>query len=172
MPAHFAAIALNPEMKFKYFESEWESWADWIENGKAEVRKLWKSQYKPPSDSLQEQRLRIAYHISAPPSPAAVLSTSQSSSPIAPIEFQEDLINQIPDWQTRKRQRLMSDNCDELGRYLRGDVEDELPLGPLKYWIDYADNIRQRELAKMAIDIFSIPVMSADPERLFSRYDL
>lgn len=47
----------------------------------------------------------------------------------------------------------MSDNCNELDRYLRRDVEDELPLGSLKYWIDHADNIRQRELAKMAIDI-------------------
>ena len=64
----------------------------------------------------------------------------------------------------------MSDNCDELDRYLRRDVEDELRLGPLKYWIDHADDIRQRELSKMAIDIFSIPAMSADPERLFSRY--
>jgi len=57
VPAHLAAIALNPEMKFKYFESEWESRADWIENGKAEVRKLWESQYKPPPGSPQEQRL-------------------------------------------------------------------------------------------------------------------
>lgn len=97
MPAHFAAIALNPEMKFKYFESERESRADWIENGKGEVRKLWEAQYKPPAASPQEQRLRIAYHISAPPASAAVLSTSQSSSSIAPIELQEDLINQITD---------------------------------------------------------------------------
>lgn len=49
-------------------------------------------------------------------------------------------------------------------------MEDELLLGPLKYWIDHADDMRQRELSKMAIDIFSIPAMSADPERLFSRY--
>ena len=158
-------------MKFKYFESEWESRADWIENGKAEVRKLWESQYKPAPTSPQEQRLRVAYHIRTSSSPATAVSpTSPSPSTIALTESSEDLINHIPDWQRRKRQRLMSDNCDELDRYLRRDVEDELPLGPLKYWIDHADDIRQRELSKMAIDIFSIPAMSADPERLFSRY--
>ena len=32
------------------------------------------------------------------------------------------------------------------------------------------DDIRQQGLAKMALDIFTIPAMSADPERLFSRY--
>jgi len=37
VPAHFAAIALNPEMKFRYFETEWESRPDWILSGKTEV---------------------------------------------------------------------------------------------------------------------------------------
>jgi len=40
----------------------------------------------------------------------------------------------------------MSDNCDDLDRYLTCDVEDELPLGPLKYWIDHADDMRQKEV--------------------------
>jgi len=49
-------------------------------------------------------------------------------------------------------------------------VEDDLPSGPLQYWIDHIDDIRQKGLVKMALDIFNIPAMSADPERLFSRY--
>lgn len=79
-------------------------------------------------------------------------------------------LSDIPDWQRKKRQRLISDNCDDLDRYLRRDVEDEVPLGPLKYWIENAEDLRQKDLSTMAIDIFSIPAMSADPERLFSRY--
>ena len=55
VPAHFAAIALNPEMKFKYFESEWESRADWITNGKDAVRTLWETQYSPAPTTPQEQ---------------------------------------------------------------------------------------------------------------------
>jgi len=66
----------------------------------------------------------------------------------------------------------MSSNHDDLDHYLRCDVEDELPLGPLKYWIDYAQDLRQKDLAKIALDIFSIPAMSAEPERLFSRYEI
>ena len=156
-------------MKFKYFESEWESRADWIASGKTAVRTLWDTQYKPPLTTPQEQRLRVAYYISASNSPVATPSIASSSTHV-PSQTLEDSPNHIPDWQRRKRQRLMSDNCDDLDRYLRRDVEDELPLGPLKYWIDHADDMRQRELSKMAIDIFSIPAMSADPERLFSRY--
>ena len=171
VPVHFAAIALNPEMKFKYFESEWESRADWIVNRKDAVRKLWESQYKPAPTTPQEERLRVAYYISASNSPAATTATTTSGSTV-PGESSEASLTHIPDWQKRKRQRLMSDNCDDLDRYLRRDVEDELPFGPLKYWIDHADDMRQKDLSKMAIDIFSIPAMSADPERLFSRYVL
>lgn len=161
-------------MKFRYFESEWESRPDWILNGKAEVRKLWESEYKPPPATSEEQRLRVAHYIRAPgPTPAAPVATPMSlhsTTMDTPSGSGYSSLSHIPDWQRRKRQRLISDNCDDLDRYLRRDVEDELPLGPLKYWIDHAEDLRQKDLSKMAIDIFSIPAMSADPERLFSRY--
>ena len=66
----------------------------------------------------------------------------------------------------------MSSNQDDLDHYLRRDVEDDLPLGPLKYWINDTEDLRQMDLAKMALDIFGIPAMSANPKRLFSRYDI
>jgi len=61
VPAHFAAIALNPEIQCRYFESEWESRPDWILSGKTEVRKLWESQYKQPPATSEEQRLRVVH---------------------------------------------------------------------------------------------------------------
>ena len=69
-----------------------------------------------------------------------------------------------------KRRRLIREDRDELERYLERETEDDLPTGPLQYWIDHLEDTRQRGLAQMAIDIFTIPAMSADPERLFSRY--
>lgn len=158
-------------MKFQYFESEWESRPDWIVNGKAEVRKLWESEYKPPPATSEEQRLRVVHYIRAP-TPSSPGPNSSSSS-FTNINYTSgsghSSVSHIPDWQRRKRQRLISDNCDDLDRYLRRNVEYELPLGPLKYWINHAEDLRQKDISKMAIDIFSIPAMSADPEWLFSR---
>jgi len=96
--------------------------------------------------------------------------SSTISSAVFPSQTQKDSLTYIPDWQRKKRQHLLSDNSDDLDRYLRRDVEDELLLGPLKYWMDHADDMWKRDLSKMAIDIFCIPAMSTDPERLFSRY--
>ena len=138
-------------------------------NAKDAVYKLRESQYKPPPTTAQEERLWVAYYIRASYCPAAMTATPASSSTISGESSEASLIH-IPDWQKKKRQHLMSDNCDDLDRYLKYDVEDELPFGPLNHWINHADNMRQKDLSKMAIDIFSIPAIFADPEWLFSRY--
>ena len=44
---HFLAVTLNPEMKYKYFENEWEARPDWIENAKSTVEMVWNTEYKP-----------------------------------------------------------------------------------------------------------------------------
>lgn len=158
-------------MKFKYFESEWESRPDWIENAKTEIRTLWESKYKAPPPTPQEQRLRVAQYITTTTTttlPEAAVTASGTTGTCSAASTE----THIPDWKRRKRQRLMSSNQDDFDYYLRRDVKDDLPLGPLKYWIDHAEDLRQKDLAKMALDIFSIPAMSADPERLFSRYDM
>lgn len=49
VPAHFIAITLNSEMKFKYFENEQEERTDWIENAKDMVQRVWKTDNKPES---------------------------------------------------------------------------------------------------------------------------
>ena len=61
-------------------------------------------------------------------------------------------------------------NCDNLDKYLRYDIEDELSSSPLRYWIEHIEDLLQKDLSKMVIDIFSIPAMSADLEQPFSRY--
>ena len=75
----------------------------------------------------------------------------------------------LPHWKRRKRACLAADDNDELDRYLMRDTEDELPAGPLSYWQEHSNDIRSNNVAKMALEVFSIPAMSSDPERLFSR---
>jgi len=56
-----------------------------------------------------------------------------------------------------------------LDHYLIRDSEDELPAGPLSCWQEHSNDIRSNNVAKMALEVFSIPAMSTNPERLFSR---
>lgn len=75
----------------------------------------------------------------------------------------------MPDWKRKRRTRWASDNQDELDSFQQRDVFEELKQGPLHYWLERKMDIRYRDLAKMGIEVNSIPAMSADPERLFSR---
>ena len=157
VPAYFVAIALNPEMKYKYFENEWEDRADWIENAKDMVQRVWKAEY---------QQERVHHYLEtriplAPPINTHKIFSNHSD------DFGE--LGTIPNWKKKKRQKLIGEERDELDRYLDRETEDDLLAGPLQYWIDHVNDIRQSNLARMALDIFTIPAMSADPERLFSR---
>ena len=62
-PVHFATTAQHPEMKFGYFETEWNERPDWITNSKAEVQRLWQSEYKPEPLTAQETQLRVTQDV-------------------------------------------------------------------------------------------------------------
>jgi hypothetical protein len=56
---------------------------------------------------------------------------------------------------------------DEYDRYCQADLVWECEK-PLKWWLEDTQQKAYPNLSKMAIDILSIPAMSAEPERLFS----
>ena len=152
-------------MKYKYFENEWEERPDWIENAKSTVQIVWNTEYKPSNFNTTVNDT-IILHVASP-------STSISRTTATTTTVQSgglSHLGDLPDWKKKKRRRLIGDDRDELQRYLERETEYDLPSGRLQYWIYHLDDIRQKGLAKMALDIFTIPVMSADPERLFSWY--
>jgi len=152
-------------MKYKYFENEWEERPDWIENAKSTVEMVWNTEYKPSHFNTAGNDT-IVLPVSLPSPSFAHTTTTSTNDHSGGISHLGDL----PDWKKKKRRKLIGDDRDELQRYLERETEDELPSGSLQYWIDHIDDIHQKGLAKMALDIFTIPAMSADPERLFSRY--
>ena len=165
------AVALNLGMKFDYFVTEWQDRPDWIRNAEKEVHKLWTTEYKHTllETNQLELPLRHTYHGSKDSGTSVSLpeSSSSTSSQFALSEF-----GTLPIWKRNKRARIAADKLDPYDRFIPKEVEDELPAGPLQYWLDRRSDRHQEELAKIGMEIFSIPAMSADPERLFSRYSM
>ena len=149
-PVYFAATALHPEMKFRYFETKWNDCPDWITNAKAEVQRLWQSEYKPEPLTAQEAQLRVTQYVQG------------ASTMLEPSGEPSDFCD-LPHWNRSKRARLAADDNDELDRYLMRDTENELPAGPLSYWQEHSNDIRSNNVAKMALEVFSIPAMSSVP---------
>jgi hypothetical protein len=57
---------------------------------------------------------------------------------------------------------------DELTLYLEAELETDDDLVSFQYWLRPAVRVKYPSLARMAIDMLSIPAMSAEAERIFS----
>jgi hAT family C-terminal dimerisation region len=146
-PAYYAALALHPRHRFQPFEKCWgKDHPDWVDEAKVAVRKLWKNEYSQlPVEEVNNKapEAETTATLSAFEefcSDSCVNSASFQSGPSALDEYEQWL-----------------NNVDPLDR----NVKDALD-----YW--HHQQHRYPRLSAMALDVMTIPAMSADVERLFS----
>ena len=152
-------------MKFEYFKTEWSHRPEWIENAEKQTRTLWENEYKTGAKKhYREVQLRVNTYLQAPASTEEELDSRTRKTEEALQEFGD-----VPDWKRKRRARWASDDEDQLDSFQQCDVLEELKMGPVDYWLGKTKDIRYKDDAKMGIELNSIPAMSADPERLFSR---
>jgi hypothetical protein len=111
---------------------------EWIPDAKALVTKLWKT-YRPSSDSTILTEVEQSDH------------------------------NVFITWKHQQSARR-ADNTDEYFRYIREPPvpQDHIKQGACSWWLEERQQRLYPNLSKMALDILTIPAMSAAPERLFS----
>ena len=149
-PLYVAAIVLHPARRFEYFEDKWAKHPTWIKNVKKVFKDLFtsycekvtniNSAYDP--DESQPKNVKSAY-----------------------LEFDEFSV----DYLSRRYQKQKKKDTDnlELDTYLRSfDHRLRSIKDPLEWWKTHQTDYPI--LARMAFDIFSIPAMSSEVERVFS----
>jgi len=144
-PVYYSAIALQPEMKLQWFREEWEGRPSWIAGAELAVRKHWSLEFKSKGLPLFRSCLY--------PTPEITVTET------API---------TPTWKSKKWQRQAAETLDQFERFQERDPQDELPGGALEYWVSRLDDPRQSQVARMGVELMSIPAMSDEPERVFS----
>ncbi|KAG7423080.1 Zinc finger BED domain-containing protein DAYSLEEPER [Fusarium oxysporum f. sp. raphani] len=144
-PVYLAALVLHPAFRWPSVESQWADHPDWLERGKIAVRELLEEYRKLPveQDTIPEQPTAARKTTDLDDFMASVRKLSTQRAPSAPP--------------TR----------DEYAEWLStSDPGDYLVDNPIQYWL-----LRRRQyprLSRMAIDLFSVPAMSSEPERIFS----
>ena len=142
--AYMAATVLNPVHKWQWFEMRWTEGdlLEWLNKGKLYLRMLWANEYAG-SINIQETRPRA-------------LATSDDDAFAVFLYRQER--------PTR----------DELKLYLVEptltfyDTTAAASFRPLSWWTEPAQRDRFFRLNKLAWDLLTVPVMSAEIERVFS----
>lgn len=142
-PYWIAGVVLHPFIKWKYFEQTWEKEPQWLHEGKKQVQKLW-----------IQHKLRVENAV----------STQQNSPAPASSKRRENRLNDdLFSW----RHNAPTVASDEYEIYcLEPPLEYVLDPNLINEWRRL--EVRFPILAKLALDILSIPAMSAECERVFS----
>ena len=136
--AYITALVLDPRMKWEYISSTWRP--EWIPDAKALVAKLWKK-YRPSSEPTSE-------------------TTSDRTNKRAP--------KALTTWKQQKSGRR-TDYVDEYFRYIREPPisHDHIKQGACSWWLEERQQRLYPNLSKMALDILTIPAMSAHLNAFF-----
>ncbi len=140
-PYYRAALALHPQYKLDYFEEHWRLFPKWISAAKTAIRGLY-------IEYLVKYTEATSSHSDDPESTSEM--TVFDSFGAGSKAFLQ-----------KKRRRCV----DEYDRFMLNDDIDET-TEPLKWWRE-----RQTQypiLSRLAFDLFSIPGMSSECERVFS----
>jgi len=136
-----ASVVLNPTQKWQAFsELQWSD--EWITAARKQVGSLWEKEYKKKEPDALPGSIGIA----------------------ADLELTDFDI-----WMESKRERVLDE--DEYARYCssqRIDLRKGVSFDARKWWSETSRRLEYPNLSKMALDLLSIPAMSASPERLFS----
>ena len=141
--AYVAAVVLCPTKKWEFFEKGLDWRASWLRDARRAVRKMWEDEYKQAGNDLPPMR--------------------SQSQPEGKTE------NRFKTW--ARQHAKVPEVIDEYERYCREPVMemdlDEI-FDPREWWQETTQIKVYPNLSKMALDLLSIPAMSAEVERLFS----
>lgn len=141
-PAYIAAIVLDPTKKWSYFK-RWNP--DWQPDMEAIMKMFWETTYRSGTGL------------------ATYASTTNSNSA-------RETTNQFFLWENQLDEEQTTAVGDELDLYISyGLIPRKDGRTALDWWLEPEQRARFPLLSKMAIDIYSIPAMSSEPERVFSQ---
>lgn len=149
-PAYVASAMLHPGRTLKYFEGHWSGHKAWIKRAKDATTSLWLEQYKQPDRPTTE-------------------------SPVKHRAWQTPELNLMEEYRLRGMMPAISASkaakYDELEQWFKEQIPQQAVTNPLEWWRTTGSTLYP-DLTQMALDLLSIPAMSDEPERLFSRLGL
>jgi hypothetical protein len=171
-----AAVILNPRMKEHYVLSSHHDDTDLQQRFKKAVRNLWEMQYKPtPVLETSQSSQNSAFASQGPGDPELSIVDAwlakMETQPTEQLTLDDTpLFGRTRQGDGQRRTTIASSNSaspsDQLDRWLQEPLENT--RSPIAYWLSKRDTYP--DLARMALDILSIPATSTEAERVFSRF--
>ncbi len=138
VPAYAAALLLHPSRRKRYIDVNWSK--PWVAAVLPKLQSLWEESY-----ALAERDAVIAVPPLSQPTPQ-------------PDEY--ELLEQDLD--------VIQTSADDWISFIEADPTEITTQTALQWWCQEQQRTRHPRLSRMAIDILSVPAMSAEAERVFS----
>ncbi|EKG09031.1 HAT domain-containing protein [Macrophomina phaseolina MS6] len=151
-PAYVVAIFLHPNYRFEYFEQAWALHKSWITDAKSAIRRMY--------DTYE-----VMYLSELAAGEETEESTTDESTPATDVFTNFEAFGRPSGAKERSRKRRRLDTT-QLQSYWDAGVTSYTISDPLAWW--RSEGVQYPILQRMAFDIYSIPAMSAEPERIFS----
>ncbi|GKT96936.1 hypothetical protein Ct61P_14786 [Colletotrichum tofieldiae] len=145
-PIYYAATVLHPGIQWAFLTKAYSEKEDWLHTARQLVQRLWNEEYRDLPTQWEMANSSLAEAVRA-----------REHNPFD--SFQEELMSS-----TNHEHELVE---DEFERWLstKNDVHSKHD-NPLEYWS--AKRFEYPRVARMAIDVLSVPAMAAECERTFS----
>ena len=140
-PAYVAAVVPHPHLTWQYLEKRWYDRTEWIVKAKSTFNKLTLEHQYKDGPSLRR----------SPPK----RRPDRSYDWLGDDDVSDEELNSSP------FERRLSEYLNE-----RRPQTPDIESSPVPCWL--ANRSRWPRLATMALDVYSAPVMSAEPERVLS----
>ena len=143
-------MVLDPRWKWFYFVKHWSHRPNWIRKAKSSVLALWNDEYLPtvPNSNLDPSFFLLATTIHG--------LEGRSPNGLTAYYTDFDMPTAMDEYQLYINEARVSPGCFS--------VDND----PLFWWLHPVQQKHFPTLAKMALDLLSIPAISANTERLFS----
>ena len=166
-PHYFIAVILHPSLKRAYFRDKWKRWPQWWKHAERCMETVFDDYINEQVDEEDEEVVELRRR------KVPCISGDDSGD-----EYSQSLLvdEDLTSSRSQKRIKLTT----ELNRYYDAglefikirdkngsEVNDVLP-DPLNWWLT-TGRVLYPILAKIALDLFSIPAMSSACERAFSQ---
>jgi hypothetical protein len=145
--AYIAAVVLNPQWKWIFFDASWASRQDWLTTAKTKVQNLW--------DEYQDR-----YAVPEAPS-VPIVNKPTYTRPQPQLAYMYRI--------TASQSTSSIPKGDDYERYMKDDpvhVAEGVVFSQLTWWKD--NSWKYPLLAKLAMNLLSAPAMSTEIERVFS----
>lgn len=164
-PVYTAVMLLDPRCKYQWLEKEW-TYAE-AQAQLNKVRRLWEREYRPRAASpLTVSTSPSSFSLSSPSSqerqPLSTFDHNRRPKKRAKLSAIDELLKE------NRRLPFARQVGDELTIYLNSELESDENLVPFQYWLREPVRTKYPSLSQLAIDIFSVPAMSSEAERVFS----